>query len=130
MTRIIIDDVHDRFTLAYAITALQRAFAEDEAFEQETVHFPEFDIKVEAESVRRINGVLVRRLNPQADGDEDDGEDEGPPITPLVPCPNRGQHAQLVDCWMCWSDVMRGDAIEADVLTDDAWRSDILGGDS
>lgn len=125
MTRIIIDDVHDRFTLAHAIEAIQMAFAEDDAFEQETVHFPKFDIKVEAESVRRINGVLVRRLgSPEEDDGQDDDEVDAPPIAPLVPCPNRGQHARLGDCWMCWSDVMRGDAIEADVLTEEAWRSD------
>ena len=25
-----------------------------------------------------------------------------------VPCPKRGTHAQLTECWMCWSDVQRG----------------------
>jgi hypothetical protein len=25
-----------------------------------------------------------------------------------VPCPSRGTHGALTDCWMCWSDVMRG----------------------
>ncbi len=38
-----------------------------------------------------------------------------------VPCPRRGLHARLVDCWMCWCDVMRGAAIEPEVLAPDAW---------
>ena len=30
---------------------------------------------------------------------------DGP--VPYVPCPARGTHAKLTDCWMCWSDVHR-----------------------
>lgn len=25
----------------------------------------------------------------------------------LMPCPRRGTHRRLTDCWMCWSDVHR-----------------------
>jgi len=25
-----------------------------------------------------------------------------------VPCPRRGTHSKLTECWMCWSDVNRG----------------------
>ena len=31
---------------------------------------------------------------------------DGPVL--YVPCPSRGLHAHLTDCWMCWSDVHRG----------------------
>jgi|GEM_PF-1599454 len=27
---------------------------------------------------------------------------------PFVPCPDRGRHEQLTQCWMCWSDVHCG----------------------
>lgn len=37
---------------------------------------------------------------------------EGP--VPYVPCPERGDHAWLADCWACWSDVHRG-AISLDM---------------
>ena len=30
---------------------------------------------------------------------------DGP--VPYVPCPAQGTHAQLTECWMCWSDVHR-----------------------
>jgi antirestriction protein len=36
---------------------------------------------------------------------------------PYVPCPDRRVHTRLIDCWLCWSDVKRGAAREADVLT-------------
>ena len=39
---------------------------------------------------------------------------DGP--VPYVPCPGRGMHARLTDCWMCWSDVHRGAATHAEVL--------------
>ena len=27
---------------------------------------------------------------------------------PYITCSNRGHHALLTECWMCWSDVQRG----------------------
>ena len=39
---------------------------------------------------------------------------EGP--VRYVPCPGRGTHARLAECWMCWSDVHRGAATRAEVL--------------
>jgi hypothetical protein len=33
-----------------------------------------------------------------------------------IPCPQRGLHDKLVDCWMCWCDVMSGSARLKDVL--------------
>lgn len=40
---------------------------------------------------------------------------DGP--VPYLPCPERGQHSWLADCWMCWSDVHRGAASLDEVLT-------------
>ena len=39
---------------------------------------------------------------------------EGP--VRYVPCPRRGTHARLTECWMCWCDVHRGAATRAEVL--------------
>ena len=33
-----------------------------------------------------------------------------------VPCPQRGRHTHLADCWMCWSDVHRGADTTQEVL--------------
>jgi hypothetical protein len=153
MTQIIINDVHDQFTLAYAIAAIQRAFAKDEAFWEPTAEFSNFDVHFEAADVAVVNGVRVRNLGQSVEVDKEafdkvdlhgvdrrevhleeedrrfDDEDNlhG---APLMPCPRRGQHARLVDCWACWSDVRRGRAVEAEVLTDEAWLSRVLGTDS
>jgi len=40
---------------------------------------------------------------------------DGP--VPYLPCPERGVHARLADCWMCWCDVHRGAARLNEVLT-------------
>lgn len=40
-----------------------------------------------------------------------------------VPCPGRGTHLRLTECWACWSDVHRGAVVETDVLNEDAWES-------
>lgn len=51
-------------------------------------------------------------------------EGERPHDRPIgyVPCPRRGAHLTLTECWMCWSDVMRGAALEPQVLTAGAWK--------
>ena len=41
---------------------------------------------------------------------------EGP--VSYVPCPGRGTHARLTDCWMCWCDVHRGAIAAHDALLD------------
>jgi hypothetical protein len=38
------------------------------------------------------------------------------PTSHLAPCPRRGFHLRLTECWACWSDVVRGSALETDVL--------------
>lgn len=35
---------------------------------------------------------------------------------PYVPCPQRGTHERLAECWMCFSDIQRGAINLADVL--------------
>ena len=39
-------------------------------------------------------------------------------IAPMryVPCPHRGTHKKLIECWMCWCDVTRGAATASQVL--------------
>ena len=34
----------------------------------------------------------------------------------LVPCPRRGIHERLTDCWACWCDVTRGHVAPERVL--------------
>lgn len=34
----------------------------------------------------------------------------------LVPCPLRGTHLRLTDCWACWCDVTRGHVTADQVL--------------
>ena len=44
-----------------------------------------------------------------------DAERHDGPV-PYVLCPERGRHARLADCWMCWSDVYREAANRTEVL--------------
>ena len=39
---------------------------------------------------------------------------EGP--VPYLPCPGRGTHARLTECWMCWCDVHRGEIAASEAL--------------
>lgn len=52
----------------------------------------------------------------------------GPSAGPrLVLCPARGTHTRLTDCWACWADVVRGAAMEAEVLVGGAWDEIVRG---
>lgn len=44
-----------------------------------------------------------------------------PPLPPYVPCPRRGSHLRLTDCWVCFGDVLRGACLEIDAVSAQGW---------
>ncbi|QSR30509.1 hypothetical protein CFI00_08320 [Nocardioides sp. S5] len=104
MTRIIIEGLHNRASLLAALSAVMETLNHDDSYlEDEHVFIPS---------------------QPTAQASEPTSA-QTPPPKALTPCPRRGQHHVLTDCWMCWSDVMRGAALEPEVLTNEAWTRDL-----
>jgi hypothetical protein len=106
MTRIIIEDVTNLKDLLEAISTVSAVFADGASFEIEQHTFSR------SPDTRQVE-MEGRPLEPE-------------PVRPRCalpyqPCPRRGQHLRLADCWMCWADVQRGAAIEMDVLAAEAW---------
>lgn len=109
MTRIIIDDVTSIQDLTGAVAVVHSVFADDPTkFDSAEQYFskrhPETctcDDCLEAAGIRKIRAIAA--------------------TMPYVPCPNRGKHLRLTDCWACWSDVHRGACLETDVLATEAW---------
>ena len=111
MTRIIIDDVETVQDLYDALAAVTKAFADPERFDSEEEYFSKPPVAgCECEDCLRKRGA--RREAPVA-------EIAAP--TPYLPCPRRGTHLRLTDCWACWCDVHRGACLEVDVLAPEAW---------
>jgi hypothetical protein len=102
MTRIIIEGLYDRASLLAALSVVLQTFNHDDTYLQD-------------EHVFIPGQPTAHTLEPAA----------VPPPKALIPCPRRGQHQTLTDCWMCWSDVMRGAALEPQVLTAEAWARDL-----
>ena len=48
-----------------------------------------------------------------------------PRPVPYAPCPDRGTHERLTECWRCWSDVMRGVLLEPEAVRRDVWSADL-----
>lgn len=111
MTRIIIDDVADIQDLYDALATVTRAFEDPQRFCQEEQRF-------------------YKRL-PDGSAPQDLAAEPDAPIKPYLPCPQRGTHLRLTDCWACWCDVHRGACLEVDVLAPEAWdlaAKDLLAG--
>lgn len=107
MTRIIIEGVGSRAALLGALSVVMEVFNTDRAYEDEERVF------VPSEEPDPL--VETRSQPPAA---------PAPTLTmPLVACPKRGQHDRITECWMCWSDVMRGAALEPEVLAPGAWSA-------
>lgn len=118
MTRIIIEGLRDRVSLINAISIVLDVFNDDDAYMREEHVFvpqtPEVtDVSIETEST---GGDVPLQPDPAS------GLRRVAGPTPFVPCHRRGTHELLTDCWMCWSDVMRGAALEPEVLSPTAWR--------
>lgn len=101
MTRIVIEDVDDYIDLLNALSTVAQVFAKDDLYATEQQVFSK-----------------TRPLAGQPSMSEADPTADRPTPTPLIPCPNRGTHERLTDCGVCWADVMRGVAVETDVLVD------------
>jgi hypothetical protein len=117
MTRVIIEGLVDRQSLLSAISLVLQTLNHDDAYLKE-------------------EHVFVPGGHPASDPiGESQEPSHQPPLTPdparrmsrvfgplpLIPCPRRGTHTRLTDCWLCWSDVMRGAVLEPEVLTTEAW---------
>lgn len=111
MTRIIIDDVDDIQDLYNALAAVTQVFTKNlEKFDSDEEYFSKGP-----NEACECDDCLRSRLT------------ERQPIaeiatpTPYIPCPDRGNHLRLTDCWACWCDVHRGACLEVDVLAPEAW---------
>ena len=110
MTRIVIDDVENLQDLYAALAAVARAFDRPEMFVSEEEYFS----KESPEAPHLEDYEYSGRAAPAPINDE-------APPTPYVPCPRRGAHLRLTECWACWCDAHRGACLEVDVLAPDAW---------
>lgn len=121
MTRVIIEGLRDRASLINAISAVLDTLNGDDAYTHaEHVFAPHTPDG--AEGAESSEDADVPEANTAFESDPAAGmkRDSGP--RPFIPCPRRGTHERLTDCWMCWSDVMRGAVLEPEVLTPAAWR--------
>jgi len=98
MTRIIIDDVENFEDLTNAIAVVLRVFTNAEAYAEDEQYFSKHRPAEPAQPIAEIAAPV-----------------------PYIPCPKRGTHLRLTDCWACWCDVRRGAGLEVDVLAADAW---------
>jgi hypothetical protein len=111
MTRVIIEGLVDRRSLLSAISVVLEVLNHDDAYlEEEQVFIPG------GGAVQDPMGVSGGHSTPPIAL-----PDQPQAIGHLIPCPRRGIHTRLADCWMCWCDVMRGAALEPEVVTTAAW---------
>ncbi len=107
MTRIIIDRVENPTDLYNAFAAVADVFTDPAKFESEEEYFSKGPQEgCECEDCQRKRNA--RNPEPIA-------EIAAP--MPYMPCPNRGTHLTLQECWACWCDVHRGGCLPSDVLS-------------
>ena len=117
MTRIIIEGLRDRASLINAISVVLDTFNNDAAYAHEEHVFVPRQPPADP-----VSGREAETSDSPFDPDPAIGLRREPGPTPFVPCPRRGTHVRLTECWMCWSDVMRGAALEPEVLSKSAWQ--------
>ena len=121
MTRVIIEGLRDRASLINAISVVLDTLNNDDAYTHaEHVFVPHAPDG--AEVAEESKDADTPEANTPLEPDPAARMKPGSGPTPYIPCPRRGTHEFLTDCWMCWSDVMRGAALEPEVLTPEAWR--------
>jgi hypothetical protein len=103
MTRIIIEDVESIEDLLNALSVVTRVFTNPALFDTEQQVL--FKGEPDQDPVRHTETEAFAELGL---------------VKPYIPCPYRGEHLRLTECWMCWS-VHRGAAVEFDVLAPAAW---------
>lgn len=111
MTRIIINDVANIQDLYNALAAVTQAFDNPEKFESEEESF----------SKRPAEDCDCDDCQRQRDTERVEPVAEIAAPEPYIPCPRRGTHLRLTECWACWCDVHRGACLEVDVLAPEAW---------
>lgn len=116
MTRIIIDDVESMQDLYNALAVVAEVFTDPAKFESEEQRFT----KGASEDCDCVD------CQPASAPSREPIAAIASPM-PYTPCPNRGTHLRLTDCWACWCDVHRGACLEVDVLAAEAW--DIAAGE-
>lgn len=121
MTRVIIEGLSDRSSLIAAISLVLEVMNTDDAYiRDENVFVPttaDSSVEIEAEE----DGGAELKTGHVGDSKIGQLRRPGQP-TPWIACPRRGTHEALVHCWLCWSDVMRGAALEPEVLSAEFWR--------
>lgn len=114
MTRIIIDDVDTIQDLYNALAAVTQAFSDPHTFDSEEQYFAK---SPEPQAVGRVGRASQPTLDiesPRLAGESTKG-------VSYSPCPRRGTHHRLSECWACWCDVQLGACLEVDVLAPEAW---------
>ena len=119
MTRIILENVRDRADLGRALSTVLQAMSRPDAFAYAVRVFGR------APGVSDAGAAWLRSLVAQLPFDPDlfNGMIRRDHPTPYAVCPRRGRHHRLTECWRCWSDVMRGQVLEVQVVTEKAWRT-------
>ena len=115
MTRIVIENVSTRTELVELLTVVLEVMDAEGAFERpQQVFSPraptEPEIAVPDPGPERVRMVDLARAPWNQ-----------PRPLPYTACPARGVHERLTDCWLCWSDVMRGVLLEPEALRRDLW---------
>ena len=106
MTRIIIEGLIDRASLLAALSVVLETFNEDGAYEvEEQVFTPDVvDLPSPAPAPSLSDYGLAWAAR-------------------FVPCPRRGSHDRLIDCAICWADVVtQGVLLEGEALSREAER--------
>jgi hypothetical protein len=121
VTRIVIDDVQTRTALIGVLYVVLRVMDADGAFE----------VPQQVFSARALEEPEPALPDPGPEGvrivDVARAPWNQPRPVPYSPCPDRGLHEQLTDCWLCWSDVMRGVLLEPEAVRRDLWLPDSAG---
>lgn len=114
MTRIIIDGVETPQDLYDALAKVTHVFKNSSKFASSEETFYKRgarpDYLDQADQADRADDAVEQAEKEQPE-----------PVRPLVPCPDRGTHLRLSDCWACFCDVQRGACLEVDVVAEEAW---------
>jgi hypothetical protein len=121
VTRIVIENVSTRTELVEVLTVVLEVMDAEGAFEEpQQVFSPQGSTEPDLappdpgpETVRLVDLARAPWNRPRA--------------LPYAACPDRGVHERLTDCWLCWSDVMRGVLLEPEALRRDRWLQDVAG---
>jgi len=117
MTRIIIDGVEDPADLYNALAAVADVFTNPAKFESEEECFSKGPQEgCECEDCQRKRAV----------GNPEPIAEIAAPM-PCIPCPNRGTHLTLQQCWACWCDVHRGACLPSEVLSPEVVETALAG---